>query len=105
MMTGPIPPSPEAQTDADPPTGPIGVVANVIGICAAGVALFTPAVAFAQLGAMGAAGFILALAAGHRESRTPVFGLLGGLAAMMAAVALHGQYQDAIDQLGQFGGL
>ena len=102
------PPPPPAQPPAQAPpvpTGPIGVVANVIGLCAAAVSAWTPAVSFAPLGAMGAAAVALALAAGNRERRTPVLGLLGGLVAVAVAVALHGQYQDAIDTLDQFGGL
>ncbi len=95
----PAPPAPRV------PTGPIGVVANVIGLCAAAVAAWTPAVSFAQLGAMGAAGMILALVAGSRETKTPILGLFGGLAAIVVAVSLHSQYQDAMDTLGQFGGL
>lgn len=101
------PPPPRLGQQAPPPAaGPIGTVANVLGLCAAGIALFTPAIAFAPLGALGAAAFLLGITAGNRESKAGGLGVVGGLVGVIAALVLYNQYHealDAIDQLGQLG--
>jgi type IV secretory pathway TrbL component len=85
----PPPYQPPPYQPAAPVTGPVGVVANVIGLCAAAVAWWTPAVSFAPLGAIGATAVVLAIVAGTREAKTPVLGLLGGLGAVLIAVQLQ----------------
>ncbi|MFO7279102.1 MAG: hypothetical protein C0P77_001740 [Thermoanaerobacterales bacterium] len=69
-------------------------------------ALFTPALAFAPLAALGAAAFLLGLIASSREHKAGTLGVLGGLAAVVVAMVLYSRYQEAmeiLDELGRLG--
>jgi hypothetical protein len=83
---------------------PIAAIAAVIGIVAAVLGSFTPVVAFALPGALGAIAIGLSFIAGNYESKVSIVGLLGGAVALIYAVEMYGQYQDAMDTLGGIGG-